>query len=144
MATEVKLNNMTINLVPDKETYDGMTKNPNEIYLVQEDYDMVVEINEIPGASGATGNVVVGNCADVVSKMEANPDYIPNILLKVSLYYGPFLTKTRCVVHPFIFYGNQGAGLMITINWIFTNGHAFVSVTHDNGVSVSTSFLQTY
>lgn len=143
MATEVELNNMTINLVPDKGTYEGMVKNPNEIYLVQDDYDMVVEINEVPGASGPIGNVAVGNCADVVSKMEANPNYIPNVLLKISLYYGSLLTETRCVAHPFILYGNQGAGLMMTIHWIFTTGHAMVEVTNDNRAFISTAFLRT-
>lgn len=147
MATEVELNGMTINLVPDKAAYDGMDKEPNEMYLVQDDYDMVVEIHNQPDTDMSdpdfyTGAVVTGSAAAIAAKLDADPGYVPRILAKLRVYYGTTLSVRNEIVSPWLEYYTNGTGLGFVTHWTWNNTPMVVSINGAGQVSAYVAFLR--
>lgn len=145
MATEVELSGMTINLVPDKETYEGMEKNANEMYLVQDDYDMVIEISPVQGSSVfAQARVVSGNFEDVFSKVESSNNTPPTVLIKGNLYYGTVLTYIKQIATPVSQYWSSERGMRMTIPWVYANSACSVYIKENGEVGADYAFMSTF
>lgn len=110
MAESVELNGMTINLVEDKQTYDAMTKNPNEMYLVGKDYDLVIEVEGVFYDDDApiTAEIVKGNLSALFAKYDSNPTYIGRALVKCVLEYGSSDVYCEYETVPHVLVGNSG------------------------------------
>ena len=90
MPESVELNGMTINLVEDRATYDAMTKNDNELYLVGKDYDLVVEVTGVyvEDSIPVVAEIIGGDVDDLFDKFDRNPNYRARILVQCVLEYG--------------------------------------------------------
>lgn len=107
MPESVELNGMTINLVENKAAYDDMTKNPNEMYLVEKEYEL--EFNVITVYNPTTGKMetnvelVSGNIKDVFTKLlNSNSDYSPQAKFNTTFIYFDTIHNGCFILDPVI------------------------------------------
>ncbi|MCQ2077811.1 MAG: hypothetical protein MJZ20_12435 [Bacteroidaceae bacterium] len=114
----------------------------NGVYIpLEPSYDMVINIHTNPNvdlneSASFISEIVSGSVASILSKLEADPNYIPKIFVKWSIYYGTTLTTHNEVVVPWVQYDVNADYLCLSTHWAWLGVHLNASINNTGTATV--------